>query len=565
MEGLLKDPAFRDRARSFLEANIRGFLPGLESAETIRLIPNEVDVAYSRPPHPQSPDYEEQLALFEKRVMRAKQLHTCEARRCLVPRKTRGLVCKRRAPFPVSQRDFIDENREWGMKRLHAYLNAWVPALSINARCNNDVKLLTNSRATTNLTFYITTYQTKKQGRHHNLSAVLAKGLAYHTEHTPYLEDLRNQQRLLLFRLVHTINREQELAAPMVMSYLMGWGDTYRSHHYTPVYWSSFVSALLGVFPLLNRSVEAHATYVQRAVLRSAELLTICSNPTDAFTSKSTARESVGEHEMLNHIKQEETLHVVTLAADSNGKVVPKCQVTDYMYRGDSFEEDNVIGFFLNSYEVHKSTRRSPDCNTSVGGQAVPAAARRGRGRPRHERVDYQKQHPRFNERQRVVRREDHHNLPNFIGRYFPSHDDPEQHDFYCASMLLLLKPWRNIASDLKGSTETWSTAFQDYASHAPAQVLQILSGIQYFHHCERSAQEHQTSQAAARTHGSMDDNMDVVEDGLPSQEVVGGCRRNIDEQDLAELLASQTPVAEELHGRLALEAARFAGIFQSE
>jgi len=31
----------------------------------------------------------------------------------------------------------------------------------------------------------------------------------------------------MLFRLVNTVNHEQELAAPMVMSYLMGWGDTY--------------------------------------------------------------------------------------------------------------------------------------------------------------------------------------------------------------------------------------------------------------------------------------------------------------------------------------------------
>jgi len=52
---------------------------------------------------------------------------------------------------------------------------------------------------------------------------------------------------------MQTINREQELAAPMVMSYLMGWGDTYRSHHYTPIYWSSFVSSLLKVFPELTK------------------------------------------------------------------------------------------------------------------------------------------------------------------------------------------------------------------------------------------------------------------------------------------------------------------------
>jgi len=34
----------------------------------------------------------------------------------------------------------------------------------------------------------------------------------------------------------------------------MGWGDTYRSHHYSPVYWSSFISALLKEYPELRKS-----------------------------------------------------------------------------------------------------------------------------------------------------------------------------------------------------------------------------------------------------------------------------------------------------------------------
>ena len=111
------------------------------------------------------------------------------------------------------------------------------PRLSVNARCNNNGKFLMNSEEAMNITFYITSYQTKKQGRNHNISAIIAKGFAYHPEHSTYLESLHDQQRLLLFQVVHTINCEQELAALMVMLYLMGWwGDTYWSHHYTAIY-----------------------------------------------------------------------------------------------------------------------------------------------------------------------------------------------------------------------------------------------------------------------------------------------------------------------------------------
>lgn len=87
------------------------------------------------PPHPGSVNYDTLLWEHERRVARVKQVHTCEIRRCLVPSKDRGMVCKRRAPFPLSEHDYISETGEWGTKRVHPF----------------------NSRATNNLTFYITT------------------------------------------------------------------------------------------------------------------------------------------------------------------------------------------------------------------------------------------------------------------------------------------------------------------------------------------------------------------------------------------------------------------------
>ena len=86
----------------------------------------------------------------------------------------------------------------------------------------------------------------------------MADGYAYHLENPKpkYIDSIRDQQRLLLFRLVHSINREQELAGPMVILYLMGWGDVYRSHTYSPIYWSAFTSALYTAFPDLSRRAQ---------------------------------------------------------------------------------------------------------------------------------------------------------------------------------------------------------------------------------------------------------------------------------------------------------------------
>ncbi|KZT07877.1 uncharacterized protein LAESUDRAFT_650065 [Laetiporus sulphureus 93-53] len=59
---------------------------------------------------------------------------------------------------------------------------------------------------------------------------------------------------MLLFRSVNILNRQQEIPAPMVFSYLMGWGDVIKSHHYVSVYWTSFTGALLKADPELHRN-----------------------------------------------------------------------------------------------------------------------------------------------------------------------------------------------------------------------------------------------------------------------------------------------------------------------
>ncbi|KAI4527077.1 hypothetical protein K523DRAFT_251835 [Schizophyllum commune Tattone D] len=184
------------------------------------------------------------------------QVHTCRLRRCLQVDRNGSLSCKRRAPFEVSAEDYVQESGRWSMKRLYAYLNAWNPDVTVLARCNNDIKMLTNGEQTKNITYYCTTYTGKKQQKTHSMSAIMAKAHAYHLASGDYLDDVLERQRLFLFRLVHSVNSEQELAAPMVISYLMGWGDVYASHKYTPIYLGTFIGMLRRAYPEFKRSVE---------------------------------------------------------------------------------------------------------------------------------------------------------------------------------------------------------------------------------------------------------------------------------------------------------------------
>ncbi|KAJ3964157.1 hypothetical protein EV361DRAFT_758776, partial [Lentinula raphanica] len=78
--------------------------------------------------------------------------------------------------------------------------------------------------------------------------------------------------------------------------------------------------------------------------------------------------------------------------------------------------------------------------------------------------------------------------LPNFIGRWFPKQDDPEQLDAHCAAMLVLLKPWRCLETDLKGRTETWTQALTNFLADDDGRNQHIISGIQFFYQTKATA-----------------------------------------------------------------------------
>ncbi|KAJ3912168.1 hypothetical protein F5877DRAFT_85107 [Lentinula edodes] len=165
------------------------------------------------------------------------------------------------------------------------------------------------------------------------MSAIFAKGHAYHEENNQYRDSLQEDQRLLLFRLCHAVNREQELAAPMVISYLMGWDDIYRSHHYTVIYWASFMGALFKAFPVLRPTKSTHVRVQE------------------------TSAESEESHEKTRHEEDEEAQaaedgnDMISLELDSDGKIYSKSQVTDYRCHGTGLEKYHVLDFFVDTWE----------------------------------------------------------------------------------------------------------------------------------------------------------------------------------------------------------------------
>ena len=225
------------------------------------------------------------------------------------------------------------------------------------------------------------------------------------------------------------------------------------------------------------------------------------------------------------------------------------------MFRGIDLEDYNVIDFFVNTYEVplkKEDIQSETQSHNNRGYQKF--------GRPCHTRVPYLRSHVKSQTRQRVIRGSGHNNLPNFIGRYFPPRDDPNQFPFYCASMLMLLKPWRKIETDLKQPTQNWEAALAKFLETAPANINDILSGIQYYHQCRSSAMRQAQEKAIDEN-----DMLGLMGNDEGINENAGALRgeKVATEEDLQLLQSSNEITMEDMHAFTAIENARMGKVFE--
>lgn len=140
---------------------------------------------------------------------------------CLHYNKHGCLICKHRAPWELSMEEEINSDGQYKPQHTVLFMNNFCPAISVTLCCNNDIKLLLNGSDMKDCMWYSTTYQSKKQGKNHNISALMAKSMLYHNSHGSQTNDILDHNHLLIFHCQHTLNQEMELLGPQVITYLM--------------------------------------------------------------------------------------------------------------------------------------------------------------------------------------------------------------------------------------------------------------------------------------------------------------------------------------------------------
>lgn len=262
----------------------------------------------------------------------------------------------------------------------------------------------------------------------------------------------------------------------------------------------------------------------------------------------------------VHNLKDEEQEDNVEIAIDEQGRLVPRSQIEDYTYRGAQLEQYSILSFLVDTWEsTVDEKKRVPEPNEDERATA---------GRPRNQRSRYLPEHSRHATRQRIVRTEGHNTLPNFVGRWFPKKsNDDRDNDFYFASMLALLKPWRDVR-DLKPAGSTWKQEFDEFTEHAPKQVRDIISNIQFYHRCSEAAEDHVEEDDSGDSDNEGNDRAQQRE--MQSEESDGEVEDGAEgltltEATLAEAIQNQGHVGEEVYGQVAVEIGRMSHLFERD
>ncbi|KAG8700967.1 hypothetical protein FRC09_005642 [Ceratobasidium sp. 395] len=477
LKELLRTPEFQSKVSAYLRANVRSFRPGLTNKAEVDRTPANTAVAYSRLPNPALPiqQFAAQLEELETSVVRAKQVHECDFGKCQRLDKAGRVICKRGAPWKLSEKDSVEEDGTYHTKRSYQYINGYCPAIAHVLKCNQDIQLLLHGNETLQIAYYISKYMTKAEGRTHNIASLLSDNLTRHFSEDPTTKDLFRRQQDLIFRAVNVLNRQQEISAPLAVLHIMGFHEVYRSHQPETIYWGSFLSYIYRTFDELNtkKLTEQNISPHHGADLSSAVPSNLESAPNESDTD-------------AQHDNSRER---VVLEFNDRGAIYKRSQVDDYIHRGTFASSYNMLDYFVDTYE--QIARPQPQEFAASQDHQSSNPPGNAQGRPPHTRVPYMDSHPRSRTHVRVVRPDTHNHMPNIIGLWFPRKHDQTQADIYAACILVFLKAWRH-PEDIKKSDQTWADALNDFLATASERVLDVIDNLEHRNESQAAAESKQ-------------------------------------------------------------------------
>ena len=162
------------------------------------------------------------------------------------------------------------------------------------------------------------------------------------------------------------------------------------------------------------------------------------------------------------------------------------------------------------------------------------------RGRPSNPRVPYIAG-SNHTGRCRVVKCSGHETMPYFPGRWFPNRNNASELSYFEASMLTLLKPWRNL-TDIKQPEQSFHDTYSSFIDTCSNEIRDTIENFSFFHDCSDTARLRSREGDALPNddHDAINLDDDVEDPELPvhpEQDKVGNFENLINEDDIQQAL----------------------------
>ncbi len=254
---------------------------------------------------------------------------------------------------------------------------------------------------------------------------------------------------------------------------------------------------------------------------------------------------------------------MVTISISAADNVIVESPVNDYRFRGVELEDFNVLDFFWDTYE--RSERQSANQGLEDAGPLEDVSHTNDTtSEDTRNKSHYLPMHPKYGKSVRVIRSPNHNAIPNFTGRFLPRNDDQDIHDLYCASILTLARPWRELL-DLKAGWRSWDEEFEQFIPSCPKRLRDIIGNLQHYYRCGDAT----IKESRIISSGDVpDEGNEIIEDQeeMPLSQNLPYVDAPNPEIDVGELIRQahmgRIPAAELLHGSMAIDIGRSVGLF---
>lgn len=370
-------------------------------------------------------------------------------------------------------------------------VNNFCETILLAMRCNIDIKFIGSGQSAKAVLYYITDYITKSQLKAHTAySALKTAVLKLRAEENDTEEDdYAYKAKRLLVKCANSLISKQELSAPQVAAYLMGYGDHYTSHTFRHLHLPSFQAYItdhmpkaieIGDFPSeeplpMNSIDDGHAHSYE-----STE---------HDIDSETDDREMEDVEDDSIHEDDEPLYDEVLLSTSSKGHIrAIQNDVTDYVMRGEDDAEIDVWSFI--SMFDKLAIKNDKSCSDNQ-------RPNHPQGRPANRRSRFLPCHPDFATHVLRERCATNYYVP-VPTCAIPNAALDANKEKHAMQMLILFKPWRSVA-DLLGNHTSWLDAYNDFLTDVAPEKLKVINNMQLLHECKTERDKDFANKGAKR------------------------------------------------------------------